>query len=216
MIAYNGFGLDHNSVIPPTFSSIRYSTEQTQGFGTYLGCLKKDYHLSRPPAQSVGRHIRSFVKRTFGWNYFGAGLIFLAIIIPGFISPVFGYLSDKHGPKWLSVLGYLACAPPLILPRLVDHNSTPAEGFARGNACACGCLLDVLRGKFMTHLRCFIFRLANVRKIPLWVEIIRCVEEKMKLNPGKFGKNGSFGLVYRGSSIYSTCAASGGSAGSQA
>jgi MFS family permease len=65
-----------------------------------------------------------FVKRTFGWNSFGAGLIFLAVVIPGFVSPVIGYLSDKHGPKWLSVFGYLACAPPLILLRLVDHDST--------------------------------------------------------------------------------------------
>jgi MFS family permease len=38
--------------------------------------------------------------------------------------------------------------------------------------------------------------LANLYKIPLWVEIIRCVEEKMKLNPDKFGKNGSFGQAY--------------------
>jgi drug/metabolite transporter (DMT)-like permease len=65
------------------------------------------------------------VKRTFGWNSFGAGLMLLAVMIPGFISPVVGhYYSDKYGPKWLSVFGYLACAPPLILLRLVDHNST--------------------------------------------------------------------------------------------
>jgi MFS family permease len=65
-----------------------------------------------------------FVKRTFGWNSFGAGLMFLAVVIPGFISPVVGHYSDKYGPKWLSVFGYLACAPPLILLCLVDHNST--------------------------------------------------------------------------------------------
>jgi MFS family permease len=33
-----------------------------------------------------------FVKRTFGWDSFGAGLMFLAVVIPGFISPVVGYL----------------------------------------------------------------------------------------------------------------------------
>lgn len=65
-----------------------------------------------------------FVKRTFSWNSFGASLMFLAVMIPGFIPPVVGHYSDKYGPKWLSVFGYLACAPPLILLRLVDHNST--------------------------------------------------------------------------------------------
>jgi hypothetical protein len=60
------------------------------------------------------------VKRTFGWNSFGADLISLAVVVPSFISPGIGYLSDKYGLKWLSVFDYLACAPPLILLRLVD------------------------------------------------------------------------------------------------
>lgn len=30
----------------------------------------------------------------------------------------------------------------------------------------------------------------------MWVEIVRCVEEKTKLSPGKFGRNGSFGQAY--------------------
>jgi len=40
-----------------------------------------------------------FVKRTFGWNSFGAGLISLAVVVPSFISPWIEYLSDKYGPK---------------------------------------------------------------------------------------------------------------------
>jgi len=60
------------------------------------------------------------VKRTFDWNSFGADLISLAVVVPGFISPGIGYLSDKYGLKWLSVFDYLACAPPLILLRLID------------------------------------------------------------------------------------------------
>ena len=59
-----------------------------------------------------------FVERTFGWSSLGAGLILLAVVIPGFISPVSGYLSDKHGPTWLSVLAIL----PAPLP-----DSTPAR-----------------------------------------------------------------------------------------
>jgi hypothetical protein len=38
-------------------------------------------------------------------------------------------------------------------------------------------------------------RSANSYKIPLWVEVIHCVEN-MKLNPDKFGTNGSFGQAY--------------------
>jgi hypothetical protein len=38
-------------------------------------------------------------------------------------------------------------------------------------------------------------RSASSYKIPLWVEVIHCVEN-MKLNPDKFGTNGSFGQAY--------------------
>ena len=118
-----------------------------------------------------------FVKRTFQWNSSGAGLIFLAVVIPSFISPIIGHLSDKYGPKWLSVAGYLLCTPPLILLRLVHYNSVQQKVLLAA--------LLALVGGF-----CMFF------EIPLWVEIICYIEEKQKIHPGIYGKNGAYGQAY--------------------
>lgn len=64
-----------------------------------------------------------FVQETFGWNSIGAGLIFLAVIIPGFLAPVVGWISDRHGPRWLCVFGFIFQIPFWILLRFVTHNS---------------------------------------------------------------------------------------------
>ncbi|KAF2095421.1 MFS general substrate transporter [Rhizodiscina lignyota] len=64
-----------------------------------------------------------FVKKTFGWTSLGAGLVYLPIVIPSFLSPLVGWASDRYGPRWLATAGFLTAAPWLILLRLVDHNS---------------------------------------------------------------------------------------------
>jgi len=64
-----------------------------------------------------------FVQETFGWNSIGAGLIFLAVIIPGFSAPAIGWLSDRHGPRWLCVFGFIFQIPFWVLLRFVTHNS---------------------------------------------------------------------------------------------
>jgi MFS family permease len=40
-----------------------------------------------------------FVNRTFGWNSFGAGLIFIAIVVPSFAGPLIGMLLDPFCPS---------------------------------------------------------------------------------------------------------------------
>lgn len=48
-----------------------------------------------------------FVIRTFSWNASGAGLIFLAITCPSVFGVVFGLLSDRFGPKKVSLAGFV-------------------------------------------------------------------------------------------------------------
>ena len=48
-----------------------------------------------------------FVIRTFGWNASGAGLIFLAITCPSILGVVYGLLSDRFGPKKVSLTGFV-------------------------------------------------------------------------------------------------------------
>ena len=64
-----------------------------------------------------------YVKRIFGWNSLEAGSIFLCLAIPALTGPLVGTLTDKVGPRWIAVAGCSLTAPPLILLRLVDHDS---------------------------------------------------------------------------------------------
>lgn len=64
-----------------------------------------------------------FVKQLFGWTALPAGLLFLTIAIPGLFGPVVGAISDRVGARWVSVIGFLLSAPPLIALRTVDHDN---------------------------------------------------------------------------------------------
>ena len=64
-----------------------------------------------------------FVKRTFGWGSLGAGLIFLCIALPTLTAPLVGMLSDKYGPRWLAVCGFVLMIPSLVLLRQITHDA---------------------------------------------------------------------------------------------
>ncbi|OBT60591.1 hypothetical protein VE03_10001 [Pseudogymnoascus sp. 23342-1-I1] len=118
-----------------------------------------------------------FVSRTFSWSPTGAGLIFLPILIPGFFAPLFGAISDRHGPRWLAVSGFVLAIPCLVLLRFVDHNST------RQVVLLCA-LLAVLGTA-----------LAAVMP-PLMAEITYIVEAKEVRSPGIFGAKGAYAQAY--------------------
>nr|OQO17278.1 hypothetical protein B0A51_15632 [Rachicladosporium sp. CCFEE 5018] len=119
-----------------------------------------------------------FVKNTFGWNSIGAGLIFLPICVPTFIGPVVGALSDKHGPRWYAVAGFLLSCPFLILLRLVGHNSMGQKVLL--------CALLALIGFALT-----------LALTPMMAEITYAVVAKEARHPpGYFGKNGAFAQAY--------------------
>lgn len=65
-----------------------------------------------------------YVNHLFGWNSLGAGLVFLALIIPNFAGPWIGHLTDKYGPRWIAASGLLFSVPFWVLLRLVDHDTT--------------------------------------------------------------------------------------------
>lgn len=64
-----------------------------------------------------------FVSSTFGWGSLGAGLIFLPLVLPMFLGPVVGAISDRCGPKWLSSGGFIVSAPFLIALGYVTDDS---------------------------------------------------------------------------------------------
>lgn len=64
-----------------------------------------------------------FVNQVFDWNALGAGLIFIALLLPHLAGPLIGHCVDKYGPRWIATVGLLMLLPFWILLRLVDHNS---------------------------------------------------------------------------------------------
>lgn len=118
-----------------------------------------------------------FVQSTFHWDATGAGLVFLAVVIPTFSAPLFGAISDRYGARWLVVLGFILAFPFWILLRLVDHNTL--------NQKVLFCALLAVIG----------FALSLVQS-PLMAEITYVVEAKEKKNPGIFGKKGAYAQAY--------------------
>lgn len=133
-----------------------------------------------------------FVKDTFGWSSTAAGLIFFALFIPGFISPVVGWACDRYGARWPSTAGFVASIPVLVCLRFVTDNTT-------GHKVLLGGLLAVM-GVTLTF--------ANT---PLMAEITYAIDAEEAANPGVFGKKGVYGLGY---GLFCTSFALGGSAGS--
>lgn len=118
-----------------------------------------------------------FVSRTFNWNSLAAGLVFLALVIPTCISPLIGWLSDKHGPRWYTAAGYILSMVPLILLRLVDHN---------------GMQQKVLLGVFLAIFGAT----GTLFEIPVWAEVVKCTEIRVKANPRQYSADGAVGQAY--------------------
>ncbi|KAJ8295615.1 putative MFS-type transporter C18.02 [Rhodotorula toruloides] len=60
-----------------------------------------------------------YVKDQYGLDEQGAGLIFIAVVVPSFIvSPLAGWLTDRYGSKWPATLGvttFVATYPLLLI-----------------------------------------------------------------------------------------------------
>ncbi|KAI1390080.1 MFS general substrate transporter [Hypoxylon trugodes] len=118
-----------------------------------------------------------FVQSTFDWNSTAAGILFLALFLPGFLSPLIGWTSDRYGAKWPALFGFCLSVPLLVCLRFVTENTIQHK-----------ILLGFLLALLGTSLA-----FANV---PLMAEITYVIEAKMAEQPGVFGKNGAYGLGY--------------------
>jgi len=118
-----------------------------------------------------------YVNRIWGWSSIGAGLIFFPLILPSFLSPLFGYWSDKKGPRIPTALGFLLAIPFLVLLRFVNH--------------------DNLRQKVLlcALLACLGFAL-SMAMTPLLAEITYVVGDKEQSHPGAFGGKGAYATAY--------------------
>ncbi|KAI1455290.1 MFS general substrate transporter [Annulohypoxylon moriforme] len=118
-----------------------------------------------------------FVQRTFDWNSTAAGIMFLAMFVPAFISPLVGWLSDRYGAKWPSFFGFCLCVPFLVCLRFVTQNTIQHK---------------ILLGFLLAPLG-IALSFANV---PLMAEITYVIEDIAAKVPGIFGEKGVYGLGY--------------------
>lgn len=119
-----------------------------------------------------------YVSQLFNYTSIGAGLVFLPLTIPSFLGPIFGWFSDKYGTRYISTLGFLLAVPPLILLRLVDHDSLRQKVLLCALLALIGVTLDMIL-------------------VPMMAEITYAVEAKAAKRPkGYFGKGGAYAQAY--------------------
>ncbi|KAI0472963.1 MFS general substrate transporter [Xylariaceae sp. FL0804] len=118
-----------------------------------------------------------FVQRTFHWTSMAAGILFIAIFTPGFISPLVGWLADKYGAKWPSLLGFACIVPLLVCLRFVADDSLRDK-----------VLLAVLLALLGAALA-----FCNT---PLMAELSYVIQERADATPGIFGDKGVYGMGY--------------------
>jgi MFS family permease len=156
--------------LPPVITLLRIPRLLAALFGTFVASVFLAAFDSTLPL---------YVKDTFHWNSSGAGLIFLALVTPALLGPLFGFLSDRYGTRAPATIGYLGAVPSWILIRFVTYNSMGQKVLL--------CALLALLGLFMTMV------------FPaLMAEIDHTVALEEKRRPRSLGKRGAaaqgFGL----------------------
>ncbi|THV50114.1 hypothetical protein BGAL_0164g00050 [Botrytis galanthina] len=118
-----------------------------------------------------------FVSEVFGWDAAGAGLVFLTITIPSISAPLVGMLSDRFGPRWVSIIGFVMGAVSTTLLQFVKENKI--------SDIIIMCILLTIDGF------AFVFMIS-----PLAADLttaVICIERD---RPGIFGKSGAYAQVY--------------------
>ncbi|EKD16394.1 hypothetical protein MBM_05688 [Drepanopeziza brunnea f. sp. 'multigermtubi' MB_m1] len=96
------------------------------------------------------------VFKLFNWSSLGAGLIFIPLTLPSFLSPITGALSDTYGCRLGTTFGFLGMVPPLVCLRFVEDGNTLAQKMLL-------CVLLAIVGVMMTLV--FAPTMAEVERI---------------------------------------------------
>ncbi|KAL5043847.1 hypothetical protein BDW71DRAFT_216112 [Aspergillus fruticulosus] len=100
---------------PPTFLQI---AKQPRVVISSFGLLVQGLLFSAFDAT-----IPIFVETTFNWTPLGAGLAFLPSALTALLEPIFGYISDKQGPRLPTFTSFFILTFPLLSLAFVTTNS---------------------------------------------------------------------------------------------
>ena len=106
-----------------------------------------------------------------------SGLLFLAMVVPSFLGPLIGSVSDRIGARWLAAGGFLLLVPFQVCLRFVDHNTIGQK-----------VLLVALLVFFGLSL--------NLVVTPVMADITLVVQDKVKKNPAIFGTKSAYAQAY--------------------
>ncbi|PPJ51483.1 hypothetical protein CBER1_09223 [Cercospora berteroae] len=81
------------------------------------------------------------VKELFGWTSQTAGLLYIALALPSFASPLVGAWADRVGGRWIAAAGFLLSPTVLVCLRFVDQNSVADKVLLAALLLLLGCLL---------------------------------------------------------------------------
>ncbi|KAM4065986.1 major facilitator superfamily protein [Hirsutella rhossiliensis] len=92
------------------------------------------------------------VEKLFGWGSFEAGFIFAPFVIPIFFAPIFGWLADRHGPKWFTAVGFFVATPFLACLRLVTEDTWAHKALLCGLLAGAGLGFSSTMGPLMAEI----------------------------------------------------------------
>ncbi|KAL1622520.1 hypothetical protein SLS54_005086 [Diplodia seriata] len=124
-----------------------------------------------------------YVRARFNWSSTGAGLIFLPVVIPSFLAPLFGLIADRGlcAPRYLAAGGALVACPCWVCLRFVDGD---IDG-------------DALKAKVVLCVLLAVLGVALAAIMPcVMAEITHVVRAKEAKRPGAFGKTGAYAQAY--------------------
>ncbi|KAH8150061.1 uncharacterized protein LAJ45_05747 [Morchella importuna] len=118
-----------------------------------------------------------YTHENFHFGPVGAGLIFLAIVVPALLAPLVGWVCDKYSHRWIETTGFILCCPFFILLRLPTDDST-------GSIVLMCALLALLGVSFIMITP------------PAMAEITFILQGLEEKKPGRFGNNGAYAQGY--------------------
>ncbi|KAF2246643.1 MFS transporter-like protein [Trematosphaeria pertusa] len=121
------------------------------------------------------------VAATFHWTSTGAALLFLPVVIPSFLAPLFGWLADRIGGRYPASIGFLLACPPLVCLRYIDSNTLNDKVLICVLLALVGLTLSLTFPPFMAEISA----------------VVEAKERKMLANgePG-YGKGGAYAQAY--------------------
>ncbi|KAK8131362.1 MFS general substrate transporter [Apiospora sp. TS-2023a] len=117
------------------------------------------------------------LRETFGFDTLITALVFVPLMVPALVSPIFGLLCERIGNRPVAAAGYVICGVMLILLRLCNRNDTLHEVATFADLSCIGVAMCMI----MT---------------PVLSDIFDSVEDLEAERQGRFGPYGAYAQAY--------------------